>query len=565
MCGIQLLISQINDAEIKQLFLKLFNNIKNRGPENTQIIEKTIKNILFMIGFQRLKINDTSDSGNQPFIFENNTDIIYAMANGEIYNHKQLKFEENLKTTSNSDCEVILRMYQKYYYKRLNKIKLIKMIVSSLEGVFAGVIIHINKTNNTYDMFAFRDRYGVRPLYYGTTNVSIALSSELKGLVGLVDNIKQFQPGTILHYDNYNTTITHFYNNRHPIQITNEKEALRGIRYHFEQAVSKRMMSDRPMCCLLSGGLDSSLVASVLAKKSKEKIHTFCIGMEGGEDFKYAKMVSQHIGSIHHEIVLTQQDFLNALPEVVRVIETYDGTTCRASTGQYLVSKYIKENTDFKVVYVGEGSDELTGGYLYFHNAPDEIAFDKECKRLLKDIHFFDGERSDRCISHFGLESRVPFLDTDFVDYYFSIDPKIRFHKINGGDTKIEKYLLRKAFDKDSNDEKYEYLPKQVLWRIKEAFSDGVSSKKKSWYEVIQEYVKEQIGEEFEEMKKKYGWYLMPYNEELYFYRKIFTEHYGDENALISPYNWLPKWSGNITEASARVLDIYKDKHLNKN
>lgn len=556
MCGIQFLLSKINNESIQSKFKKLFNNIRNRGPEDTELIKKVIKNVLFMIGFQRLKINDTSDNGNQPFIFENDTDLIYFMANGEIYNHKQLEIKENIKTTSKSDCEIILRMYQKYCNS--SNQKTVEMCVRSIKGVFAGIILHINKKLLTYDMFAFRDRYGVRPLYYGTTETSIALSSELKGLVGLVDNIKQFTPGTILHYSNNKMSFINFYDNYHPIKITNEKIALDGIRNKFENAVVKRMMSDRPMCCLLSGGLDSSLVASVLAKNSKEKIHTFCIGMKGGEDFKYAKMVAEHIGSIHHEIVLSQKDFLDALPEVIRVIETYDGTTCRASTGQYLVSKYIKENTDFKVVYVGEGSDELTGGYLYFHNAPDEISFDKECKRLLKDIHFFDGKRSDRCISHFGLESRVPFLDTDFVDYYLSIDSKIRFHKINGGENKIEKYLLRKAFDKNSNKDGYEYLPKEVLWRIKEAFSDGVSSKKKSWYEVIQDYVKDEIGKEYEEMKKKYGWYLMPYNQELYFYRKIFTEYYGEDNALVLPYFWLPKWSGNITEASARVLKVYK-------
>ena len=238
-------------------------------------------------------------------------------------------------------------------------------------------------------------------------------------------------------------TLTQYFNYTFPVSVFDEKIALHNIRQLFEEAVFKRMMSDRPVCCLLSGGLDSSLVASVLAKQSKNKIHTFCIGMKGGEDFKYAKMVAEHIGSIHHEIILTQEDFLKAIPSVVKIIETYDGTTCRASTGQYLVSKYIKENTDFKVVYVGEGSDELTGGYLYFHNAPNEIAFDQECKRLLKDIHFFDGKRSDRCISHFGLESRVPFLDKNFVKYYLSIDPKIRFHKHNGN---IEKIFTQKSF-----------------------------------------------------------------------------------------------------------------------
>lgn len=554
MCGIQLLIDQSNNEQNKILFKKLFNNIKPRGPENTTLIQKTMQQYHLMIGFQRLKINDTTDSGNQPFVFENNQHFISVITNGEIYNHKSILQKENLKTNSSSDCEVILQIYLKYYKLYTDKLTTVRNIISILDGVFAGSIIHIDKFKQTIDIFAFRDIYGVRPLYYGTTETSLALSSELKGLNTLVQNIQQFPPGNILHYNNEYITLTQYFNYTFPVSVFDEKIALHNIRQLFEEAVSKRMMSDRPVCCLLSGGLDSSLVASVLAKQSKNKIHTFCIGMKGGEDFKYAKMVAEHIGSIHHEIILTQEDFLKAIPSVVKIIETYDGTTCRASTGQYLVSKYIKENTDFKVVYVGEGSDELTGGYLYFHNAPNEIAFDQECKRLLKDIHFFDGKRSDRCISHFGLESRVPFLDKNFVKYYLSIDPKIRFHKHNGN---IEKYLLRKAFDKEISG--YDYLPKDVLWRTKEAFSDGVSSKKKSWYQIIQDYVQDHVGKEFTNMKKKYGHYLMPYNQELYFYRKIFSQHYGYNNDTIIPYFWLPKWSGNITEASARILNVYKN------
>lgn len=559
MCGIQFFLTNIKDPEIRDLFLKLFDNIKNRGPEDTELIEKNIDNKQLYMGFQRLKINDTTNKGNQPFICETESEFIAVITNGEIYNYQELIIKEELITTSNSDCEVIIRLYDKYHNKSYNKLNLVKKIIKMLDGVFAGCILHIHKKTHKINVFAFRDRYGVRPMYYGITEKSFGLSSELKGLVGLVNNIKQFPPGHILHYEDDELSISQYFNYQYNVRVTDETLALHNIRTRFETAVTKRMMSDRPLCCLLSGGLDSSLVASVLSKHSFNKIHTFCVGMKGGEDFKYAKIVANHIKSIHHEIVLTEEDFLSVIPEVIKVIETYDGTTCRASIGQYLVSKYISENTDFKVVYVGEGSDELTGGYMYFHNAPDEISFDKECKRLLRDIHFFDGKRSDRCISHFGLESRVPFLDKDFTDYYLSIDPKLRYHKLNGGKNNIEKYLLRKAFDKETCG--YDYLPKEVLWRVKEAFSDGVSSKKKSWYQVIQEYVKIQIGDEFKEMKKKYGWYLMPYNEELYYYRKIFEKHYGEENAIVIPYFWLPKWSGNITEASARILDIYKSKN----
>lgn len=552
MCGIELLVSK-NAEKQKDLFLKLFNNIKNRGPEDTKLVEKKLGNYQMLMGFQRLKINDTSNLGNQPFIYEDENIFISVMINGEIYNHKEIEKYMKIKVKSHSDCESVLHML-KYYLE--NKYDLNQMF-ELLDGVFAGIAIyHQKKSNSLWNIIAFRDRFGVRPLYYGETEESFAYSSELKGLVGLVDNIKQFPPGTFQYHriseSYFGKGSNSFFNCQYPIKELTTVNILNDIRENFEKAVVKRMMSDRPMCCLLSGGLDSSLVACVLAKYSKVPIHTFCVGMKGGEDFKYAKKVADHIKSVHHEIILTEKDFLDALPQVVKVIETYDATTCRASTGQYLVSKYIKENTDFKVVYVGEGADELTGGYMYFHNAPNEKEFDRECKRLLKDIHYFDGKRSDRCISHFGLESRVPFLDKEFTQYYLSIDSKLRFHKLNGGEMNIEKYLLRKAFDIDN------YLPNEILWRKKEAFSDGVSSKKRGWYQIIQDHVKEKIGVEFLEMQKKYGYYLMPYNEELYYYRKLFEEHY-PECELILPYFWLPRWSGNITEASARVLSVYQE------
>ena len=560
MCGIQLFLSKINDIKIKNLFFKLFNKIKARGPEDTELIEKTIGEYNLKIGFQRLKINDTSDKGNQPFTLDNDQMFLSVIINGEIYNHKQLEKEYKISIESTSDCEIVFHLVKKFLQHNLP----LSNLFNNLDGVFAGCVLYQDKLTNISQVITFRDIYGVRPMYYAEDDNSFGISSELKGLVGLVGNIQQFPPGHFMRYSFSNNEIlgkeiSRFYSYRYKMVNHKEDTILKNIRTKFENAVSKRMMSDRPMCCLLSGGLDSSLVASVLAKQSNERIHTFCVGMEGGEDFKYAKMVAEHIGSIHHEIVLEEKDFLDALPEVIRVIETFDGTTCRASTGQYLVSKYIKENTDFKVVYVGEGSDELTGGYMYFHNAPNEIEFDKECKRLLRDLHFYDNKRSDRAVSHFGLETRVPFLDKDFTEYYLSIDPKIRFHKTNGrkiGENHIEKYLLRKAFDKDVSG--YDYLPKEVLWRKKEAFSDGVSSQKRGWYEIIQEFVHHEIGDEFEEMKKKYAWYLMPYNEELYYFRKIFTEHYGEENAKVLPYFWLPRWSGNIIESSARVLDVYK-------
>jgi len=298
-------------------------------------------------------------------------------------------------------------------------------------------------------------------------------------------------------------------------------------------AVEKRVNNtDREICCLLSGGLDSSLVTSIVNKYYKiknpnKKLHTWSIGMKGSEDLMYAKKVAMFLDTEHHNIELDKEEFLEAIPKVIHDIESYDTTTVRASVGNWLISKYIKNNSEAKVVFNGDGSDEVCGGYLYFHYAPNCLEFDKECKRLLRDIHFFDVLRSDRSISTHGLEARTPFLDKYFVQTYLSIPMSLRDHNVQGV---CEKYILRKAFD-DKN-----LLPKEVLWRTKEAFSDGVSSNKESWFETIQ---------------KKYK------NEKMY-YKQVFETYYKNNEAVI-PYYWMPKFV-DATDASARTLDIYNKK-----
>ena len=240
------------------------------------------------------------------------------------------------------------------------------------------------------------------------------------------------------------------------------------INESLSEAVRKRVNNtDREIACLLSGGLDSSLITALVKKMCPNKqLTTWSIGLKGSEDLKYARMVADHLGTVHNEIVVSEYDFLNCIESVIQAIESYDTTTVRASVGNWLISKYIKENSDCKVVFNGDGSDEVCGGYMYFHCAPDSIEFDKECKKLLKEIHFFDVLRSDRSISSHGLEARTPFLDANFVSTYLSIPANIRNHSENKC---CEKYLLRRAFDNG-------LLPKEVLWRTKEAFSDGVSS-----------------------------------------------------------------------------------------
>ena len=268
-------------------------------------------------------------------------------------------------------------------------------------------------------------------------------------------------------------------------------------------------------------------------------METYSIGLEGSEDLKYARKVADYLHTKHTEIICSENDFLHAIPEVIKNIESYDTTTVRASVGNYLVSKYISEHSEAKVLFNGDGSDELTGGYLYFHYAKDPIAFDMECKRLLKDIHLFDVLRSDRSISSNGLEARTPFLDKVFVKTYLSLPLAVRNQK-----NKCEKYLLRKAF------EPFNLLPKEILFRTKEAFSDGVSSLKKSWFEIIQTYVQDKHIPSIEYVHNP------PTTQEQKYYRHIFEKCYPD-CAQIIPYFWMPRFV-DATDSSARTLNIYK-------
>ena len=364
-----------------------------------------------------------------------------------------------------------------------------------------------------------RDPFGIRPLYYNYSNEYIifedkdykkstskdkfCFSSTLSSLVDMNgfknDNIRQFQPGCYMilekvdDFYKYTNIKKYFYLKpeiHHDFMKTNSLDLYSTLKKAVEMRV---LTSERPVGALLSGGLDSSIICSLAQKILKEHnrppLVTFSIGLNGSEDLKCSKLVAEHIGSDHHQIELTNDDFLNAIPYVIYDIESYDTTTVRASTGNWLVGKYIKENTDIKVVLNGDGADELMGGYLYFHKAPNNIMFDKECRRLLDEIHYYDVLRSDRSISSHGLESRTPMLDIDFVNTYLSISQSKRNH-VNYNDfyvykKQIEKFLIRDAIEINDSD----LLPKEILWRQKEAFSDGVSSLQKSWYEIIQDYI----------------------------------------------------------------------------
>ena len=535
MCGIWFCLGDFCTANYEEYI----NEIKGRGPESTHILH--VPNV-GKLGFNRLAINGLSEEGMQPMNYDNK--IIY-MCNGEIYNWKELAKEYNILNKSQSDCEILGELY---YKNRDN----INHFFHLLDGVFALVIIDLERNI----VVVGRDPYGVRPFYVGgNEGTDKYFCSEMKGLHPLCEKIEPIMPGSFRVYNSkYRVEVCRhsyieipFLKNPHYNEMS---YAMKGIRDSLESAVQKRMLTERPIACLLSGGLDSSLIASLVAKNLRNlnlpPLKTFCIGMEGSTDAKYARMVAEFIKSDHTEIILTPDDFFNAIPDVIRDIESYDTTSVRASVGNWLVSKYIKEHTDCKVVFNGDGSDEIFGSYMYFYNAPNDFEFEKECQRLLQDIHYFDVLRSDRSISSHGLEPRTPFLDRQFVQVAMSI-PTVFRRPVKG--RFVEKSILRNAFNDGT------VLPEEVLWRKKEAFSDGVSSLEKSWYEIIQEKVTNLVPDNWKELTKQFT-HLPPTTPEMFYYRTIFEQDYYGKGKII-PYFWMPKWCEGATDPSARTLKIY--------
>jgi asparagine synthase (glutamine-hydrolysing) len=529
MCGITVYISKKNEEDDRKLSL-----IDHRGPDFTIIHKFKFKNMYFKLAFHRLSIIDLNN-GYQPFIYKDDKSKreLYLLCNGEIYNYKNLIKKYNLNTQS--DCHVILDLYLIHGD--------IEKTVKELDGEFAFILIEIK--NNLVSIIAVRDRFGIRPLFYHSEESNLYFSSELKGLP-FDGKGQQIQPRLIYTFnENSEFTTKSYYTIGKNIDDninTDYNILLEKIKKTLIESVKDRMQTERPLGSLLSGGLDSSLISGIAAdilKNKGERLHTFSIGLEeSSPDIQYARKVAKYINSIHHEIIIPVEEWINNLKNVIRQIETYDITTIRASTGQYLISKWINENTDIKVILNGDGSDELTGGYLYFYNSPDEDSFHKEILRLLNEIHNYDVLRVDRGISSHGLESRVPFLSHKFVDTYLSIDKALRVPKKK---KRIEKYLLRQAFE-DSK-----LIPSEVLWRQKEAFSDGVSNNKKSWYEYIQDYIETIITDD--EFSKHNNF---P-SKESYYYYKIFNEIY--PNSELQLNYWLPKWTdehGN--DPSARKL-----------
>ena len=552
MCGILALLNN-NNKHIPTL-----SCLSHRGPDYW--VASTLPNNDTFI-FNRLIINDASENANQPFMIDNN----YMMCNGEIFNWKSLAEKYNLPMTTSCDCEVVLQLYNhlKVFFKTTRE--LCEHLCNELDGEFAFIIYDSHEKLYVVS----RDPYGVRPLFIGSSSESDAtvFSSELKGIDESVFNeTSQFDPGYVMIIDGdyekkHSFCLSNYaYNSINEIKIDNSLSkdfkqsssdfskcrinVFEKINQTFRKAVSKRLMSDKEICCLLSGGLDSSLVCALVASHFPPyTIKSFSIGIKGSPDLEYAQIAADKIKTVHTSIELTELDFLNAIDTVIKTIESYDTTTVRASVGNYLVAKYIKDNTNCKVVFNGDYSDEVCGGYKYLSNCNDPIEFDHECKRLVSNIHYFDSLRSDRCISAHGLEARVPFADKDFIECYFSIPIEWRMSNKN-----IEKYLLRFAFEKD------DLLPPDILWRKKEAFSDGVSEKTRSWHQIITEFVDTQMSdEEYRDLLDKYSDFNKPTLKETVYYRKIFNKYY--KNNKIIPYYWLPKYCGDIHDPSAREIE----------
>ena len=496
-----------------------------------------------VVGYLRMAVTDQA----APAVGKANGLDVYL--NGEIYNYKELATRWNLQLAEGtSDCAIIPHLATHLPPTEL---------VRTLDGVFA--FAHVNTTTN--QLLVARYPYGVRPLFEAQyADGSTIWSSEIKGLPADYTQIQPFPPRTWRLYD---TKTGKLINEHKYHEVPHVKIAAFGfpsglslakVALHdaLTSAVKKRLLSDRPIGALLSGGLDSSLVAAIAARELKlnnKKLHTFSIGMPGSTDLMYAKMVAEFIKSEHHEVVVTPEDFLNAIPQVIHDIESYDITTVRASVGNWLIGKYIKEHTDIKVVFNGDGSDEIGGGYLYFYRAPSDEEFEAESERLLNEIHLYDVLRSDRSRAAHGLDARTPFLDKNVVATWRSIATYLRRPKKNNAEGRgamMEKFILREAFVYDH------YLPLDVLMRKKEAFSDGVSATNDSWYLRTSDYAKT-----LNQTQTQYT-HNSPTTDEARWYRQLFVQNYGDKAATLIPRMWLPRWIPGATDPSARTLkDLY--------
>ncbi|MBK8853320.1 MAG: asparagine synthase B [Saprospiraceae bacterium] len=514
MCGIVCAFELKETSEsLRPRILEMAKKIRHRGPDWSGIYADSNS----ILAHERLAIVDPA-SGKQPLFSEDHKLVLAA--NGEIYNHRELrkKLKNPYTFQTESDCEVILALYREKGVDFLD----------DLNGIFGFVLYDVEK--NEY--LIARDHMGIIPLYIGWDKKgTFYVASELKALEGICNKIQLFPPGH--YYYSADKNFVKWYNRdwTEYDAVKNNKTNIDGLRKALEDAVHRQLMSDVPYGVLLSGGLDSSITSAIAKKYSEKRIesddtqaawwprlHSFAVGLEGSPDLAAARRVADHIGTVHHEIKFTIQEGLDAIRDVIYNLETYDITTIRASTPMYLMARVIK-SMGVKMVLSGEGADELFGGYLYFHKAPNAKEFHEETVRKLSKLHMYDCLRANKSLAAWGIEGRVPFLDKEFMDVAMRINPSDKM----ASKEKMEKWVLRKAFE--------DYLPAEVAWRQKEQFSDGVGY---NWIDTLKAMVLVKITDE--QMANAHHTFPIqtPTNKEEYYYRSIFTEHFPSDTAALS-------------------------------
>ncbi|XP_027932517.1 asparagine synthetase [glutamine-hydrolyzing] 2 [Vigna unguiculata] len=557
MCGILAVLGCSDSSQAKRVrVLELSRRLKHRGPDWSGLHQYGD----CYLAHQRLAIVDPA-SGDQPLFNEDKT--IAVTVNGEIYNHEELRKQlPNHTFRTGSDCDVIAHLYEEHG----------ENFVDMLDGIFSFVLL--DTRDNSF--IVARDAIGVTSLYIGWgLDGSVWISSELKGLNDDCEHFESFPPGHL--YSSKEREFRRWYNPPWFSEaIPSAPYDPLALRHAFEKAVIKRLMTDVPFGVLLSGGLDSSLVAAVTArylegtnaaKQWGTKLHSFCVGLEGAPDLKAAKEVADYIGTVHHEFHYTVQDGIDAIEDVIYHIETYDVTTIRASIPMFLMSRKIK-SLGVKWVISGEGSDEIFGGYLYFHKAPNKEEFHQETCRKIKALHQYDCLRANKSTFAWGLEARVPFLDKEFIKVAMNIDPEYKMIKKEEG--RIEKWVLRRAFD----DEEHPYLPKHILYRQKEQFSDGVGY---GWIDGLKAHAEKHVTDRMMLNAANIFPFNTPTTKEAYYYRMIFERFFPQNSARLTvpggpsvacstakAVEWDAAWSNNLDPSGRAALGVHSSAYGNQ-
>lgn len=559
--------------ELRNQVLEMSKKIRHRGPDWSGVY--TGDNAI--LSHERLSIVDPL-SGKQPLVSDDGKIILAA--NGEIYNHKEIRkeFEGKYNFQTGSDCEAIIPLYKKF-----RESGDFTLMIEKLSGIFAFALY--DSENDVY--LVARDEIGVIPLYQGWDKAGrFYVASELKALEGECQTIEEFPNGHYFYSKDekpvrwYKREWENFDAVKNNPRATDDKgeiinpSVIEKVRNGLESAVKQQLMSDVPYGVLLSGGLDSSIIAAITQKFSKKRIesdskeaawwpqlHSFAIGLEGSPDLIAAQKAADYIGTVHHEVHFTIQEALDALPDVIYHIETYDITTVRASTPMYLLARVIK-SMGIKMVLSGEGSDELFGGYLYFHKAPDAKEFHEELVRKMSKLHLYDCLRANKSLMAWGVEGRVPFLDKDFIDIAMSLNPSDKMNiRLPDGKQRMEKWILRKAFE--------DMLPEEICWRQKEQFSDGVGY---NWIDTLKKMTEEKVSDaEFARRENRFP-VNPPKTKEEYYYREIYSKLFpSDSAAKVVPHEagvacstakaleWDAAWK-NMDEPSGRAIAGVHDK-----